>query len=192
MISDIIETQEHIKNNNDSDNNSNNDSNNDSTPNVNFNNTSNNTKNICVSLSTDTHEKIYNFLIDEIKSHKQSNAEKEQHIESLNNKIEELLIQLNELEIKLNKMTNIGLLIKLKENLTNKQNDFESEINNINYDGNSCDNNNKNDIKFEQQSQEKTNTELTLENTKLNIVIEENDKQTNKPRKRLTMFRRHF
>ena len=84
-------------------------------------------------------------------------------------------------------MTNIGLLIKLKENLTNKQNEFESEINNI-----SSDDNIKNEDKFEPKVEEKLNAELTFENVKSKIVIEEFDKQTIKPRKRPNMFRRHF
>ena len=181
MISDITETELDINNGQDSTNtiiniDSNNNSNNDS-----------NTTNLCASLSKDTHEKIYNFLIDEIKSYKETTFEKEQQINSLNNKIEELLTQLSELEIKLNKMTNIGLLIKLKENLTNKQNEFESEINNI-----SSDDNIKNEDKFEPKVEEKLNAELTFENVKSKIVIEEFDKQTIKPRKRPNMFRRHF
>jgi hypothetical protein len=141
-------------------------------------------------LSKETHEKIYDFLIDEIKSCKQVALEKEQHIDFLNNKIEELTMQLNESHVKLNKMTNIGLLIKLKENLTNKQNEFESEINNINNGDNSCDSDtNKDDTKLE----EKINVNLTMENAKSNIIIvEEFDKQTIKPKKRPNMFRRHF
>jgi len=183
MISDIAETQEHINNcENILYTNLNNDNN--TAPN-------DNTVDLCVSLSKDTHEKIYDFLIDEIKSYKQSGLEKEQQIKELNNKIEELSTQLNELEIKLSKMNNIGLLIKLKENLTNKQNEFESEINNISGDDNSHDDN-KNDGKLRETLEEKSKMELTLENSKSNIVIEEFDKQTIKPRKRPNMFRRHF
>ena len=88
-------------------------------------------------------------------------------------------------------MTNIGLLIKLKENLTNKQNEFESEINNINYNDSSHDIPHDN-TNLQHNSEENLNIEMSLENVKSNIIVEEFDKQTIKPRKRPNMFRRHF
>ena len=50
----------------------------------------------------------------------------------------------------------------------------------------------KNEDKFEPKVEDKLNADLTFENVKSNIVIEEFDKQTIKPRKRPNMFRRHF
>ena len=110
MISDIIEIKQDIYNTNDINNTINTNNINDSS-NISIDKNITNT-NILIPLSINTHEKIYNFLVDEIKEYKQSSIDKEQLISVLNNKIDELVSQLNELETKLNKMNNINLLIK--------------------------------------------------------------------------------
>jgi hypothetical protein len=166
MISDIIESQQ---------NNCTNDMSN--ACNVNENDMSNNT-NVLIPLLKDSHENIYNFFVDEIKTYKQSSNEKDQQINILNKKIEELVIQLNDLESKFNKMNNINLLIKLKENLTNKQNDFTSEINNIDVHDNN--------------TQDNLSTNLSFETTKTNIIIENVYEKSTKPIKRKNVFSRRF
>ena len=135
-----------------------------------------------IPLTKDTHEKIYNYLLGELKTYKQITNEKEQTIFTLNNKIEELLLQLNDLETKLNKMNNINLLIKLKENLINKQNDFSSEINNINNNSNTNEENiiNSDDISMN----------LSIEDNKSNNVID--DGPSLKPKKKPSVFGRRF
>lgn len=169
MISDIIETKQDVCNdcttNNDSTNNIDN-----NIPNT----------NLLIPLSIDTHEKIYNFLVDEIKEYKQASIDKDTKISVLNNKIDELVTQLNELETKLNKMNNINLLIKLKENLTNKQNDFISEINNKE-NTNSTDN-----------STDNLTMNLLVEPPKSNIIIDESSEKTIKAKKRQNVFTRRF
>jgi len=158
--------------------------------------------NVLIPLSINTHEKIYNFLVDEIKEYKQSSIDKDKQISVLNNKIDELVAQLNELESKLNKMNNINLLIKLKENLTNKQNDFISEINNsentnsndnANTNTNSNDNANTNtNDNTNSNSNDNLSMNLSLETSKPNIVIDDSSEKTTKPKKRQNVFSRRF
>jgi hypothetical protein len=173
MISDIIESQQNTSNNcmNDVSN----------SCNVTNDDISNNT-NVPIPLLKDNHQNIYNFFVDEIKTYKQASYEKDQQINILNTKIEELVIQLNDLESKINKMNNINLLIKLKENLTNKQNDFTSEINNIEVHGNNT----------HDKSNDNVSTNLSFENTKTNIIIENVSEKSTKPIKRKNVFSRRF
>jgi hypothetical protein len=86
-------------------------------------------------------------------------------------------------------MNNIGLLIKLKENLTNKQNEFESEIKNISNEVNE-DNSNDKENNLELEKKDCFDIEIKT-NPKINIIVED-DKQTLKIRKRPNMFRRNF
>lgn len=138
-----------------------------------------------IPLTKDTHDKIYNYLIDELKTYKKITNQKEQEISMLNNKIEELLLQLNNVEAKINKMNNINLLIKLKENLTNKQNDFSSEINNINNNSN-----NSNNCEEKKYNNDDTTMTLSEEYKPNNIVID--DAPSLKPKKKPTVFGRRF
>lgn len=170
MISDIIESKQ---------NNCTNDMSN--ACNVNENDMSNNT-NVLIPLLKDNHENIYNFFVDEIKTYKQASNEKDQQINLLNKKIDELVIQLNDLESKFNKINNINLLIKLKENLTNKQNDFTSEINNIDSQDNDTQN----------KSNDNLSTNLSFETTKTNIIIENVSEKSAKTIKRKNVFSRRF
>jgi len=131
---------------------------------------------------------LFLFFINEIKSYKEIILNKDNIINSLSLKNDELTMQLNDIETKFNKINNVNLLIKLKENLMNKQTEFKTEINNINNDNLQ---ESKNDNKTIS-----TNYNLDLEfNTiepKTNIIIEEFDKQSNKSRKRPNMFGRRF
>ena len=175
MISDIIENQQDTCNNY-TDNMCIDNNTNTNTTTINTTNT-----NVLIPLSKDNHENIYNFLVDEIKIYKQTCIEKDQQIKNLNNKIDELIIQLNDLESKLNKMNNINLLIKLKENLTNKKNDFISENNNIDNNSNSNSNSNSSSSSSSNSnsnSNSNDNLSLSLENSKSNIIIENTSENT--------------
>jgi hypothetical protein len=124
-----------------------------------------------ITLSKNTNEKLYNFLIDEINKYKLTIEDKENIIHTLTNKNQELLTQLEDCQNKLNKITNVNLLIKLKENLTNKKNEFETEINNIN---------------------EKNENETLLKSPV--VVVEKVDKVDKQPinKKRPSVLRRGF
>jgi CRISPR/Cas system CMR subunit Cmr4 (Cas7 group RAMP superfamily) len=76
----------------------------------------------CVNITIDTHDRIYKYLLDELNVYKQLLVEKDEMIEKLNK-------ENTELELKIKKINNLELLIKIKENLVNKQNELEIEMN---------------------------------------------------------------
>lgn len=81
-----------------------------------------------IELNIDTHDKLYNYLMNELENHKNKNNESILIIQNLNNTINILTDKIKELEDKLNKNKNIELLLKLKENLNNKQNNVNDTI----------------------------------------------------------------
>jgi hypothetical protein len=190
MISDIIANQQRIieieslgtLTLNEESNNTNNTANTTDTTNTNNNGD--------ITLTKYTHEKIYNYLVDELKTYKQLTVEKDNEISALNTKINNLIECLNELETKLNKMNNINVLIKLKENLTNKQNNFSSEISNINGDEHNDNNNDNND---NTGIPSPTTCELLVDEKKTNTLIDNSsEKSVANPKKRPNMFGRRF
>jgi hypothetical protein len=131
-----------------------------------------------VVLSSETHEKILNYLMNELTTLKESNNEKDSYIQILNDKVYELTKNLEDLETKLNKKDNLGLLLKLKENLTIKQHIISDEINH----------------EIEYNNTKKTETielNFNIEDKKPNIIIED-DSSSLKPKKKPAVFRRGF
>ena len=125
-------------------------------------------------LSNDTHEKLYNYFINELN-------EKNTIINNLQSKINELLTTNEEIQTKIDKFNNIGLLIKLKENLTNKQNEIKTEL----YDIEETNNTNLNNTNL-------NNTSSSEFTEPKNSNGDEDNKSTLKLKKRPNMFRRHF
>lgn len=129
-----------------------------------------------VELTLDTHDKLYSYFVNELTNLKKNGEEKDLIILNLTSKINELESKLEELENKLTKKSNIDLLIKLKENFTNKQNELSEESSNTE---NTDSENTKN------------NLDLIVQPKKPNIIIEE-DTPSLKPRKKPNVFGRRF
>jgi hypothetical protein len=137
-----------------------------------------------IELTTDAHDKVLTFLVKELNSLKESNNEKDLCIQNLNDKIVELTAKLEELDNKLNKKDNLGLLLKLKENLTNKQHEIKHEMNH----------------EIESSNTKTTKTTETTETNEFNFSVEdkiqnvilEDDSPSLKPKKKPAVFRRRF
>lgn len=126
----------------------------------------NNVNNIVV-LSDDTHNKIYNYLMNELDSNKNK-------IVNLELQNQELVSKISELEEKLSKINNINLLIKLKENITTKQHELSSLSND------------DNETTENKETQE--NSISVCENTTENDKISKNKNMKKKP----SVFGRRF
>ena len=135
-----------------------------------------------IELSVETYDKLINYLINELKGLKSSNDEKDLKIQSLTEKIVELNSQIEDLESKLNKKDNLGILLKLKENLINKQKEISNEIEHqviqeTNYDDTTISKTNEINIQVEQK----------ISNVKI-----EDDFISLKPKKKPSVLRRAF
>lgn len=131
-----------------------------------------------IELTNYTHNKIYNYLIDELQNLKNINNKKDSIIENLNNKI-------SELEDKLSKINNLELLFKLKEKLVDKQSKINDEINNEN---NSC-------VAIDEQqiiSPINIKSQIDLEEATNKNIIDTltDDAPSLKPKKKPSVFRR--
>jgi hypothetical protein len=146
-----------------------------------------------VSISSDIHNKMYGFLINELNNLKSLVSEKDNLIQTLQNTIDELSSKLSDTETRLTKMNNIELLLKLKENLTNKQNEISSEL--------------KNELNNNISETKETELNLLVKNKKLNVHFEdeksniiedekssiiEDQSPSLKPKKKPAVFRRRF
>lgn len=135
-----------------------------------------------IELSGETYDKLVNYLINELNGLKSSNDEKDLKIQSLTEKIIELNSQNEDLEGKLNKKDNLEILLKLKENLINKQKELSTEIEHqvIHKTNNDDTTTSKtNEIKIE------------LEHTITNVKVED-DFISLKPKKKPSVLRRAF
>jgi hypothetical protein len=116
-------------------------------------------------ITKETSDRIFNYLIDELNFYKKANAE----LESKN----------AELESKLNKTSGVELLLKLKENLAQKQKIITENVEYV-------------------ENTEETKPELKFNsNNNQNIIVtvteqEDNLTQQSKPKKRPTVFGRRF
>ena len=120
-----------------------------------------------IHLSTETHNKLYNLLLDELTELKKLNSEKDSYIQHLKE-------QLEELETKQNKINNLGILLKLKETLVTKQNEISNEL------------------ASETQSHENNIVQLTeITNSNKQIFIED-EAPILKPKKKPSVLRRGF
>lgn len=134
-------------------------------------------KSTTIELSTESHDKVLKFLINELNLLKESNSEKDLHIQNLNDKVVELTNTIEDLEIKLNKKDNLGLLLKLKENLTKKQCVISNEIDH--------------EIETNTKITETNELSLSVEDKKLNVIIDD-ESPILKPKKKPAVFRRRF
>jgi hypothetical protein len=82
-----------------------------------------------IELNIDTHDKLYNHLLNELDNYKKAFNDATLTIQNLNNTINILNDKNIELEDKINKNKNIELLLKLKHNLDNKKITTEDENN---------------------------------------------------------------
>lgn len=119
--------------------------------------------NIMESVTKETSDKVLNFLVDELNLYKKLNME--------------LTTKNAELEEKLNKNTSVELLLKLKENLINKQQSINDTIE-----------------KLEPEINSNTLTNLSIQQDKelLTEQQDENSFQQLKPKKRPSVFGRRF
>ncbi|AYV80118.1 MAG: hypothetical protein Gaeavirus10_14 [Gaeavirus sp.] len=135
-------------------------------------------------IDTPLAKKIFQIMTDDIESFKREILNKDDHIEFLNNRVTELLTQVDELQTKLTKVNNVDLLLKLKESLTAKQQTISKEIIEMTYEDytketNSNDNNNNN------TNIETSSSSLSSLSSKPVQVLEQ---APAKPRKRPVMF----
>lgn len=127
-----------------------------------------------IEIELNTHNKIYNFLLDEITLLKNNLLEKDSLILNLQQQIEEL-------NNKLNKKSSVDILLKLKENLINKHSELNNEIsNNLQIE----------EIK-EETKENLNNLEIQINDTHTNIKIGD-DFISLKPKKKPSVLRRAF
>jgi len=135
-----------------------------------------------IELSLETYNKLVNYLINELKGLKSSNDEKDLKIQSLTEKIVELNSQIEDLEGKLNKKDNLEILLKLKENLINKQKEISNEIEHQVIQ----------ETNYHDTTISKTNEiNIQLEHKITNVKIED-DFISLKPKKKPSVLRRAF
>lgn len=148
-------------------------------------------------ISPDTHNKLYNYLIDELNNLKKINTEKDKVIENLSNNLEELAKQLNETETKLNKMNNLDLLIKIKENITSKQTELNNELKAVDEEKTNKEDNNENNKEDDKENNKeedrygRQNINLSITEKHKNIIIVD-ETMSIKPKKKPAVFRKRF
>jgi len=123
-----------------------------------------------IEIELNTHNKLYNFLLDELTLLKNNLAEKDSLILNLQQQIEEL-------NNKLNKKSSVDILLKLKENLINKHSELNNEI--------------SNNLQKEETKEETNNLDMQINDKNTNIKIAD-DFLSLKPKKKPSVLRRGF
>ncbi len=123
-----------------------------------------------IEIELNTHNKLYNFLLDELTLLKNNLAEKDSLILNLQQQIEEL-------NNKLNKKSSVDILLKLKENLINKHSELNNEI--------------SNNLQKEETKEETNNLDMQINDKNTNVKIAD-DFLSLKPKKKPSVLRRGF